>query len=174
MPLTCADRAHAPDGLLARGLFFGVGVGIGISVRGLFLIARAAHRTAQELRLLVRLLRLEALPAARRLRRLLGGWPGIGRWLHALRLRAAVEGLPFAALAIVVAIALHIAVAVAETPMISPEGSLMAVVVVAAMLARLGMRLGMLRRGLEIWLREPTVIEQVVRVVLAEIVATVA
>ena len=50
----------------------------------------------------------------------------------------------------------------------------MAVVVVAAMLARLGMRLGMLRRGLEIWLREPTVIEQVVRVVLAEIVATVA
>jgi hypothetical protein len=72
---------------------------------------------------------------------LLLGWPGVGRGLRALRLWllwATVERLPFAALAIVVAITIHVAVAIPEAPMIPPEGSLMAVVVVvAAMLARL-------------------------------------
>jgi hypothetical protein len=79
--------------------------------------------------------------------------------------------LPFAALAIVVAIPIHVAVAIAEAPMIAPEGSFMAVVVITAVLARLRMRLGMLRRGLEAWLREPTLVEQIIAIILAEIVA---
>jgi len=127
----------------------------------------------------VRLLRLEALAPARlllRLRRrrrrfchrLLGGALGS-------RLRTTFEAGPIAAIAIGVAVAIEVAVAIAiaEAPMIAPERPLMAgIVVAAAVLPRL--RVGVLRRRLKRGLREATLIQQVVAVIVGKLVADLA
>src|SRR5262249_36731100 len=60
-PPKWTGKHTAANCLLARGIFFGVGA----ALWGLFLTARASHRTTQELWLLVGLLGLEALPATR-------------------------------------------------------------------------------------------------------------
>jgi len=133
----------------------------------------------------VGLLRLEALAPARGLRGLvlrlrLGGgssWARLGSWLSAFlmgRLRPVLERLPVGAvaiaIAIVVALAIRIAVAVPKTPVITPEGPVVAIIVVAAVLTRLLVTLVMLRGGLEGRLWEAAIVEQIVGVVLAKIV----
>src|SRR5262245_51310634 len=156
---------------IARGFVLAAAAGAGAALRGLFLAARPAHRPAQKLRLLVRRLRLEALPAPWRL--LLWRRRGLRRGLQARfggrRLWTALKGRPLATLAIAVAIAIEVAVAIAEATMIAPERALVAVVVVAAVLARLRMRLGV-RRRLEGRLRETALIEQILTIILGELI----
>src|SRR5262249_7846587 len=94
--------------------------------------------------------------------------------LRRRRLRPAFERLPVAALTIVVTLAIRVAVAVPavpKAPMITPEGPLVAIVVVATVLTRLRVTLAMLWRRLEGRLREAAVVEQVVGVILGEIIA---
>jgi hypothetical protein len=78
-----------------------------------------------------------------------GGQPlyGLRGRLGALHrgLRPALERLPIAALAIVVALAIRIAVAIPKAPVITPEGPVVTIVVVAAVLTRLLVALGVLR-----------------------------
>jgi len=127
----------------------------------------------------MRLLRLEALTPARGLLLLLGsgGRAGLCGRLNALRmgrrLRPVLERLPVGAVAIavIVALAIRVAVAVPKTSVVTPEGPLVAIVVVAAVLTRLRVALSMLRGGLEGGLWEAAVIEQIVGVILAEIIA---
>ena len=121
----------------------------------------------------MRLLRLEALAPARGLLLLLGGGCRLRRWLGplGLGLGPVLEWLPLAALTIVVALTIRVTVAIPKAPVITPEGPLVAVVVIAAVLARLRVTLAMLGRGLEGRLWEATLIEQVVGIILGEIIA---
>jgi len=96
----------------------------------------------------------------------------LGRALLRGGLGAAFEALPVAAIAIVVTLPIQVAVAIAEAAMIAPERALVPRIVVAAVLARLRMRV--LRRWLERRLREATLVEQIVAVILRKLVADVA
>src|SRR5262245_20755097 len=173
--LNGTPAASARIALIARGLVLAAATAAG--VRGLFLATRAAHGTEQKLRLLVRRLGLEAFAAPTRL--LLWRRRGLRRRLRALFgrrwLRTALEVRPFAALALAlvmaVAIKVAIAIAVAEATMIAAEGAVVAVVVVAAVLARLRMPLGVRRRRLEGGLREATLVEQILTIILGKLVA---